>query len=434
MKKILSFFKNKFYFKFILYILGFSGLTIGLFYLDKSIQDTAFSQTFTFSQVFLTSMLIMIIGSIITIITITFSTIMVVLTLYSGQFSPRTLNDFLQRKVPLNILGYFIGVSVYAMIGLAITANYQGFVFPTLTLFAMMLFLVGIILFAYYVHYVSKSVQINIYIDKLVKDAISEIEKYQTQVKENENICLEESEDQKELEYDKEYKSHKTGYFSEIDINKLLKVLEENDIVLTVVKPYNEHVFEDDVLFKYHSKKSFTFEKDFIDECFIYTDEPSNFSEYRNQTLKLVEIAVRALSPGVNDPVTAKVCIDQLGFIFKKLSDAHYSLHYKTSDGKQRLIIKTMNFDLLLYDHFYQILLYGKQDLKIISSLIRALTRISTDSNRDKKESLWNFALYIIKELDIPNMHPYDLREINYELKELAIKLSKVEEYKKMLS
>ncbi|MDT8337173.1 MAG: DUF2254 family protein [Candidatus Izemoplasmatales bacterium] len=69
------------------------------------------------------------------------------LTLYSGQFSPRTLNDFLQRKILLNILGYFIEVSVYSIISLVLTANYVNFNFAIFTLLAMTFFLFEIILF-----------------------------------------------------------------------------------------------------------------------------------------------------------------------------------------------------------------------------------------------------------------------------------------------
>src|SRR6056297_782094 len=118
MKKILNFIKNKYYFKFLLYIIIFTVFAIGFFYLDKNIQGTNYNLTLAFKQAFLNSFLIMMIAAIITIVTITFSIIMVVLTLYSGQFSPRTLNDFLQRKVPLHILGYYIGVIIYTLISL----------------------------------------------------------------------------------------------------------------------------------------------------------------------------------------------------------------------------------------------------------------------------------------------------------------------------
>ena len=116
-----------------------------------------------------------------------------------------------------------------------------------------------------------------------------------------------------------------------------------------------------------------------------------------------------------------------------KLSDAHYSLYYRDENNHIRLIIKTMNFDLLLYDHFYQINLYGKQDLKVVSSIIRALSRISADSNLEMKNSLWDFSKYVLKDLDFKNMHKFDFNEVNYELKELAHKVNKLEEYRELV-
>ncbi|MDD3128932.1 MAG: DUF2254 domain-containing protein [Candidatus Izemoplasmatales bacterium] len=173
--------------------------------------------------------------------------------------------------------------------------------------------------------------------------------------------------------------------------------------------------------------------KRFLIVALLFGEEPTNRNTYSNKTMKLVEIAVRALSPGINDPVTAMNCIDQIGYVFMKLSDSHYSLYYKDEEGKERLVIKTMNFDNLLYDHFYQINLYGKTDLKITSRLIRALTRIGSDSNIEMKKSLWDFAKYIIKDIDFRNIHKFDFNEINYELKELALVTKNAEDYKNII-
>lgn len=435
MKKVINFLKSKYYVTFILHIVFFSSLAISLFYLDKSVQSSNFNQVFNFDHNFLKSLLIMMIGSIITIVTITFSTIMVVLTLYSGQFSPRTLNDFLQRKVPLNILAYFIGISSYSIIALVVSENHQTLTFSFLSIFALTLFLIGIVLFAYYIHYVSKSVQINIYIDKLVKEAVLDIEKYQKNIKDNKKISLEFSQKDEGKEFKQEYPSKQTGYFIDIDVKKLMPYLVKNNICIEVVKPFNEHIFEDDILFKFQSeKKTLKMDEEIIKECFIFGDEAVNFNEYLNRTMKLVEIAVRALSPGINDPATAKACVDQLGYIFMKLSDAHYSLYYKDDELIERLMIKTLNYDSLLYDHFYQIILYGSNDFKIVSSVLKALTRISSDSNYEMKKSLWKFALYTLKDINLKKLHEFDFREINFELKELAIKCGKTESYKELIA
>lgn len=434
MKKLFNFISNKYYFNFIFYIIGFSALAFVIYFIDLTLQDSNFSQSLVFSQDFLKTILIMMIGSIITIITITFSTIMVVLTLYSGQFSPRTLNDFLQRKIPLNILAYFIGISVFYIFGLALTSNHANENFLLLTFLSMVFFLGGIVLFAYYIHYVSKSVQINIYIDKLVKDAVTEIEKYQSKIEKNPDLVLTRNKDTEEKEFNKEYRNLNTGYLIDLNTKKLIEELKSKDIFVTILKPINEHIFEDDVLFKYQAKdENYKFEDDFIKETFILSNEPGSFSEYREKTMKLCEIAVRALSPGTNDPATAINCIDQLGFIFMKLSDDFYSLYYKDDEGKIRIKMKTMNYDTLLYDHLYQIILYGKQDLKVISAIIRALARISRDANHDMKSSLWKFGKYVLEKCGYQDLVELDIRELNFELKELAIRCGVVNEYKDLV-
>src|SRR5690554_6087119 len=174
MKKLILKLDNM-YMKFIIFILLFTGLAFISFNIDQNIQLSVLSEVLSFSQRFTETLAIMIIGAIITIITITFSSILVVMTLYSGQFSPRTLGDFLQRKVPVNVLAYFIGTSIYALLILVLSSRNELYVYPISALFMMILFALGITIFAYYIRYVSKAIQINIYMDQLVNDSVSKL-------------------------------------------------------------------------------------------------------------------------------------------------------------------------------------------------------------------------------------------------------------------
>ncbi|MGE4572486.1 MAG: DUF2254 domain-containing protein [Candidatus Izemoplasmatales bacterium] len=430
MKKLINFIQSKFYFKFIFYMFIFLGFSILFYMIDK---NSNLSTHLRFSQEFLEDFLIMMLAAIITMVTITFSIIMVVLTLYSGQFSPRTLNDFLQRKVPLNTLAYYIGVSIFSLVSLVLSETKPNTLYSFTTLFAIIIFILSLILFAYFIHYVAKSVQINVYIDKMVKEAVINIEKQQKEIEEDTNILFERNDEDEEKEYKNEYTSKHTGYLIDINKTKLLNYLQENDLSITVNIPLNEHIYEGDILFKYQGNSSFNFDDDVINACFTISDEIGSFSEYREKTMKLVEIAVRALSPGTNDPFTAQICIQQLGFIFMKLSDNYYSLYYHDDSGKERIMIKTLNYKDLLYDHFYQIYLYGKGDLTIISALLKAFTRIAGQSNQDMKDSLWDFAEYVIKDIDIKQLHVFDSREVKIPLKDLAYQCRKLEKYKSMI-
>lgn len=432
MKKLILKLDNM-YMKFIIFILLFTGLAFISFNIDQNIQLSVLSEVLSFSQRFTETLAIMIIGAIITIITITFSSILVVMTLYSGQFSPRTLGDFLQRKVPVNVLAYFIGTSIYALLILVLSSRNELYVYPISALFMMILFALGITIFAYYIRYVSKAIQINIYMDQLVNDSVSKIEEYKKNIFENNRISLLKDEPF-DLEDTKEFKTPVSGYFIEIKYDKLLKYLMEEDAFMKVAISFNEHIFEDDLVFEYTSnKKSFKFDEERFEEFFIIADEPKNHEEYLNKTQKLIEIAVRALSPGINDPVTAIGCINQLGFILMKLSDGFDSLVYKDEEDTPRIRLRAIGFEKLLYNHFYQIYLYGHKDLEVLASMIRALTRISTDSDSMMKDAIWNFFLYLIKDIEPEKLHPYDFNLIHIEVRELAHKCRKYEAYKELM-
>ena len=421
---------EKMYVKFIFYILLFVGLSFVGYYVDINIQNSNFSHTLSFSREFTETLAVMAIGAIITIITITFSSILVVMTLYSGQFSPRTLSDFLQRKVPVNVLAFFIGISAYTLLSLMFINRNVVDVYPLTTLMMMIFFALGLSIFAYYIQYVAKAVRVNVYMDELVKDSVKKIEAYKKNIDENERITL-----LKDIDFEikdaHEFHSPVSGYFVDLNYDKLLTYLKEENAYISISIPFNEHIFEDDIIFEYQGKKkSFDLDAEKFKEFFVIGNEPQNHEEYLNKTQKLIEIAVRALSPGVNDPVTAMNCIDQLGFILMKLSDGFDSLVYKDDEDEPRLKLRTISFEDLLYDHFSQIYLYGYKDLKVLAAMIRALTRISSDSDHMMKDAIWNFFLYIMKDTEIDKLHPYDRKLLNIEIKDLAHKANKLDAYK----
>ncbi|NLJ94328.1 MAG: DUF2254 domain-containing protein [Clostridiaceae bacterium] len=57
-------------------------------------------------------------GSLLTITTFTFSTVMAVLTMYSSNYSPRIVQNFLKKKISLRVLGIFLGGFIYSITSL----------------------------------------------------------------------------------------------------------------------------------------------------------------------------------------------------------------------------------------------------------------------------------------------------------------------------
>ena len=88
---------------------------------------------------------------------------------------------------------------------------------------------------------------------------------------------------------------------------------------------------------------------------------------------QLVGMAVRALSPALNDPFTAMACIDRLGEALCMLGNRHMPSAYRyDGDGKLRIIANPMRFAEMISISFDEIWAYGRQDDRIRLQLQRA--------------------------------------------------------------
>jgi uncharacterized membrane protein len=100
---------------------------------------------------------------------------------------------------------------------------------------------------------------------------------------------------------------------------------------------------------------------------------------------ELVEIAVRALSPGINDPFTAMNCIDRLGAALGRLSERKLPTAYRCDDeGSLRLIVRTVSFANALDAAFSQIRQYGHNSVAVTIRLLEALTSVAEHVQRDE--------------------------------------------------
>ena len=94
--------------------------------------------------------------------------------------------------------------------------------------------------------------------------------------------------------------------------------------------------------------------------------------------LQIVDIALKAISPAVNDPSTAINCVDQLSAIMIRFASREppEAVLYDPP-GTVRVIIPWIGFDRLLEAAFEQIRLYSKSDVAVSLRLLRALGDIA---------------------------------------------------------
>jgi uncharacterized membrane protein len=94
--------------------------------------------------------------------------------------------------------------------------------------------------------------------------------------------------------------------------------------------------------------------------------------------LQIVDIALKAISPAVNDPTTALTCIDQLGRILVRAAMRHPPIStLRDRDGRARVMLPRTSFPRLLDVAFSQIGHYGKADVAVPLRLMRVLAELA---------------------------------------------------------
>jgi uncharacterized membrane protein len=126
----------------------------------------------------------------------------------------------------------------------------------------------------------------------------------------------------------------------------------------------------------------------------IELGEERTFEQDPKYALRLlVDIAIRALSPAVNDPTTAVQALDQIGDLLVRLGQRHLEIGaYRDSDGNLRLVVPFPTWDDLLRLAFDEILFYGATSVQVMrrmNALVKDLA-LAVPKERHPKIEYWD--------------------------------------------
>jgi uncharacterized membrane protein len=275
-------------------------------------------------------------------------------------------------------------------------------------------------------HLVSKSIQLNVYIQNLTEEAFEIIKRRQVQIDEDPSLFVGRSED-----YEKSLKSEtfdilqdKTAFIQYYNEKKMFEIARANDLLILCERKAGEHITEGEIIAKIYHAEEIKNEEELVKSIrreIVLGSEPNLVNNLFSETGKLVEIATRALSPGINDPVTAITCIDSIGMILQKALPASEARIYKDENDNLRLILEGVTFSKLLFEHFYQIKHYSSADLKILGSILTALNHISQGCTQSSKEQIWNFSKFLITDLHIESLSDIEKRYIYERFYQLSV-------------
>jgi len=138
-----------------------------------------------------------------------------------------------------------------------------------------------------------------------------------------------------------------------------------------------------------------------IKSCFTFYIEEYVGSHYTFGMKQISEVAVKALSPGINDPGTAVKCTDLLVMLLlEKLTIPEREFELD-EDGKLRMLYRPLTLDELLFLNLTPIMQYGQQDPLVMLNLLEGLKNLAYTDQHKKAYSttLTNFTESLILEM-----------------------------------
>ena len=366
-------------------------------------------------------------GSLFGMITISFSTIMVVLTMYSSQFSPRTVQDFLRSKMTLKVLGVFIGGFIYSIITLLFMKDAPGSNAVFSAFFGVIIAIICLGYFVVFIHHAANSVQVNILIEKLRDEVIELVNRIEERNNNDDRIQNESPDNLKEITTGepKSIYANKSGYIQDISDLKLTSKAGKENIVVRADKMIGDYVTENSVIFSVWDYEGEIEDLDLL-KYVIIDSERSKENDIEFGLLKLTEVALKAISPGINDPNTAVFCINQLGWILSRIAVANLeNTYYYDEEDNLRFILEDISFGDLLYKTFYQLRYYGNKDVSVAGALLDSLLIIAEGSPKEIKDKIWHFSSFILAGFDEKVLEDEDKLFLNKKIKRLSIETNK---------
>lgn len=361
-------------------------------------------------------------SSFITITTFTFSTTMVVLTMYTSQYSPRVVRNFLTQRETLQVFGVFVSGFLYVMIVLLFMSNFPPKKSIVSASIGIMYILVGIVYFFRFINNVASFIQAGSLIDRLKENALIEIDAYTESISKKRIVQCDTSKITKSLS------AGKDGFIREYDYGQLKRAADAYGLQVYLNKVAGQFVTKHTVIGWFYRPGDPLSEEDTqeaaekIMEGVYIGGERSEAQDFAFTIEKIVELAVKALSPGINDPNTAIHCIRITSLLLREVSGlpSGYILLTDDEDTKRAsgasVCVEAVDFSLLLTNTYQQMVNYGRSDIAVMKEIIKSLRVIGECASDQNKRSIQAFGDYLRRKVQGER---YDVLEVDVLEKEL---------------
>jgi uncharacterized membrane protein len=315
-------------------------------------------------------------GSMITVVAVVYSILLVVLTFASTQFSPRVLVAFVEDRVSQTTLGLFVGTFTYCLLTLPVVRSQpEPFVPSVAVIVAIGLAIACLACLLYFIHHMAYRIQASQVVDRIAGETERVLDE----------LCPEPLDGSltegalDPIPRGVPVLATRSGYIRSVDESRLLAVARAADVALRVDRAIGQFVMEGTPLFEASPPDRATggWQAAAL-RAFDIGPARTMEQDVEFGVLQIVDIALKAISPAVNDPTTALTCVDQLGRILVRTAMRRPPIStLREPDGRARVVLPRTSFPRLLDVAFSQIGHYGKADVAVPLRLMRVLAELA---------------------------------------------------------
>ena len=337
-------------------------------------------------------MLSSIASSMITVAGVTFSITIVALSQASSQFSSRILRNFMRDRANQVVLGIFLGVFTYCLLVLrAIRGGDEGIFVPSLSIFGgLVLALMAIGFLIFFIHHAAALLQASNVIAGASAETRKTIDRLYPEILhgiEPELNAEAEIPDSLAQRSQIVIPSPVSGYIQGYDEATLTRLAASHNVVLRMHSGVGEFAISDTPLLSVYSHTPLNMELvRGIQSAYSISTSRTTEQDPGFGIRQIVDIALKALSPGVNDTTTALTCIDHLTAINVKLANRRIARPVITENGELRIILKGPDFETYTEESFNEIRTNARGNAVVIARLLRSLQSIAAMTDNQTRK------------------------------------------------
>lgn len=336
------------------------------------------------------TMLAAIATSVMTVAGVAFSITIVSLTLASSQYTSRVLRTFLRDRANQTVLGLLVSIFAYCTVVLHTIRERpeDAFVPPLAVLGAVVLALVAVGAVIFFIHHIATSLQASSILAAIGAETAGAVDHFahQDAGESDETVTDEQCAAAIADQRWHMIPARETGYVQRVDVADLMRFAEMHNRIVRMECGIGEFVIEGMPLVSLSGDAELP--ADAAEQV------NSLYAQSRFRTIEqdpsfgirqIVDMAVKALSPGVNDTTTAAMCVDYLTAILVRVAQCPLGSPYCLAGDQLRVIARGPTFESLVAVSFDPVRQNAGGNVTVLGQLLRSLqilTGVATRSQR----------------------------------------------------